>query len=459
MNKTLELQASKIAEHIKNQELSLFLGSGITTVQWDELFKNKKKYDKSNISSYLRLQLLANDQTDFSDFIREMKDILGNARLNNKYLGTLVKLNINHIWTTNFDRNIENIMDENNLNYDAIFKEYKLKNIESSGKKMIYKINGDIEDLENSVITQEQYEKHQERINLFSSFLEKELLIKKFLIIGYSFTDNIILKSIAKLNNYFNDATNECFNIIDKKTWNKKRAFYKDLIKRYKITPVILDSFDDIDNFINRIKHYCIIENIYISGSLNLEANRNNQDLINDLYNFFEVCFTNNYKIYSNHGEFLGYHLGACATKYAYMNNKNYSNYVNIVPIYIDEYKVQYRKASINETSFTILMYSDNQISYGMIEEFLLSYQNNNCIIPLFFTGKTPRILYEFMLHNKILFPELDPYWEDLEKINSLKNASHLVIKIIKAIQKNKDKIDRKVDIVDKLYDFVKNNE
>ena len=397
MNKNLELQASTIAKYIKNQELSLFLGSGITTVHWDELFKNEKKYDKLNISSYLKLQLLANTQTDFSDFIRKMKVILKDAKLNNKYLETLLKLNIKHIWTTNFDRNIEKTMDENTLNYDAIFKECKLKNIESFEKKILYKINGDIEDLENAVITQEQYEKHQERINLFSSFLEKELLVKKFLIIGYSFTDNIILKSIAKLNNYFNNATNECFNIIDKKTWNKKKAFYQDLKKRYNITSIVLNSFDDVDDFINRIKYYCFIDNIYISGSLNLEANRNNQELINDLYKFFEVCFTNNYKIYSNHGEFLGYHLGACATKYAYIKNKNYNDYVNIVPIYIDEYKCQYRKSSINKTSFTILMYSNNQISNGMVEEFLLSYQNNNCIIPLFFTGKTPRILYEFM--------------------------------------------------------------
>ena len=454
MDNVLEKQSQIIAEYINNGELSLFLGAGITSVVWDTLFEDKT-FNKSYLSNYLKLQMIANSHTDFSDFIRKMKSILNLATLNGKYLSSLINLNIQHIWTTNFDKNIEKILEDNNQNYDSIYKECKLKNLESVNKKVIYKINGDIDDLENAVLTQEQYEKHQERINLFSSFLEKELLVKKILIIGYSFTDNIILKSIAKLNNYFDNATNECFCIIDKKSWKKRQFFYEDLKKRYNITPVLLNSYNEIDEFVEKIKYHCYINNVYISGELNLEKNRNNSNLINGISNFYTQLFTKGLKLYSNHGEFLGYHLGASATKYAYENNKVFNDITEIIPIYLNEDSTKYRKALIGKTSVTIMMYGNDTISKGMMEEFIISYENNNLIIPLKFTGKTPEIIYKFIEDNRILFPELDPYFDDLGKITSLETASHKIPSIILAIQNNKSKIDRHTSIREKVYAYI----
>ena len=419
MNKLLDEQAYLIAKYINNGELSLFCGAGITSVTWNNLYADKE-FRKKNLSNYVKLQLIANKQTDFTDFIRLMKESLDTSKLNGDYLNILLNLNIKHIWTTNFDKNIENVLVHNNINYDSISKESKLKNIESSNKKVVYKINGDIDDLENAVLTQEQYEKHQERMNLFSSFLEKELLIKKFLIIGYSFTDNIVLKSIAKLNNYFPNATNECFNIIDKKTWKEKRLFFEDLKKRYNITPVILNSYSNAD------------------------------------INSFNGLFSKKFKIYSNHGEFLGYHLGASATRYAYKNNININEITNIIPIYIDEHSERYRKSSISNTSYTIIMFSNDDIAHGMIEEFIISYDNNNLIIPLFFTGKTPNIIYQFMKENKILFPELDPYWNDLEKMTTLENSLPIITNIIKHKQSDHLKLNRNQSIKESIYEFIK---
>jgi len=457
MNKLLDDQAYLIAKYINNGELSLFCGAGITSVTWNNLYADKE-FRKKNLSNYVKLQLIANKQTDFTDFIRLMKESLDTSKLNGDYLNILLNLNIKHIWTTNFDKNIENVLVHNNINYDSISKESKLKNIESSNKKVVYKINGDIDDLENAVLTQEQYEKHQERMNLFSSFLEKELLIKKFLIIGYSFTDNIVLKSIAKLNNYFPNATNECFNIIDKKTWKEKRLFFEDLKKRYNITPVILNSYSnaDINSFIEKIKYYCFINNIYVSGTLNLEKNRNDLQLIKNINTFFDGLFSKKFKIYSNHGEFLGYHLGASATRYAYKNNININEITNIIPIYVDEHSERYRKSSISNTSYTIIMFSNDDIAHGMIEEFIISYDNNNLIIPLFFTGKTPNIIYQFMKENKILFPELDPYWNDLEKMTTLENSLPIITNIIKHKQSEHLKFNRNQSIKESIYEFLK---
>lgn len=456
MDKNLEQFAHIIADHIKNGELSLFLGAGITSIQWKELFENEKKYDKPYLSNYLKLQMIANKFTDFSDFIRKMNSILDRATLNGDYLDILVNLNIKHIWTTNFDKNIENSMIRNNINHEVIFKESKLKFIESSYKKIIYKINGDLNELENAVLTQEQYEKHQERINLFSSFLEKELLVKKFLIIGYSFTDNVFLKSIAKLNNYFDDATNECYNIIDNKTWKKKKFFYEDLKKRYKITSIVLKKYDELDCFIKRIKHYCFLNNIYISGSLNLEKNRKDEKLIRSVNSFFENLFERNFKLYSNHGEFLGYHLGASATKYAFKHNLDFNELVSIFPIYLNEHSEEYRKTMISQTKAIIIMFSEDRISEGIIEEFIIAYENKNIIIPLHFNGKTPQVIFSFMIENKILFPELDSFWDDMQQMTSLTDSSLLIYKIISCIQKDDAKIKRDSQIRDLIYSFIK---
>jgi len=101
-------------------------------------------------------------------------------------------------------------------------------------------------------------------------------------------------------------------------------------------------------------------------------------------------------------------------------------------------------------------MFSNDDIAHGMIEEFIISYDNNNLIIPLFFTGKTPNIIYQFMKENKILFPELDPYWNDLEKMTTLENSLPIITNIIKHKQSEHLKFNRNQSIKESIYEFLK---
>lgn len=457
MDKKIMNMAKQIANYIKKEELCLFFGSGITTVHWNNLYENNYSSTIPNYSNYLKMQMIRNEFTDESDFLRKIKDIISRSSLNGNYLNELLNFNIKHIWTTNYDNNIELILNKSNILYDKIYKEEQLKNMETIERRVLYKINGDIDDLQNAVITQEQYEKQQERMNLFSSFLEKELLIKKFLIIGYSFSDNIFLKSIAKLNNYFNNATNICFNITDEESFKKQEWFFRDLENRYNIKSIVLKSYDDIEEFILKIKYFCNKDNIYISGSKNLERSRNDKVLIKEVSNFFLSLFKSNFKIYSNHGEFLGYHLGASATQFSHTTGMSLSEYVNIVPIYSNDDSKRYREETIKNTKITILMYGDNDnLSSGILEEFFISYENDNLIFPLFFTGKTPKIIYEFMLKHKLYFSELDPYWDDLNKIYDLNTAYKTICNIISHINEHYSDIKRNKNVIkDIFYKFI----
>lgn len=461
-NNNVKKCALELSKLIKNKNLSLFFGAGITGTSWDTLVKSVTT-NKNNIeyTFYQKLQYKYNncEKNSFYANVYNTINIANYSKKTDEYLNKLFSYNeIKNVWTTNYDKHIDHLL--NKYFTKIVINEKDLIFHENDFDKILYKINGDITDLENSVITLEQYEKHQERTNFFKTFFEKELFSKSILFIGYSFSDDVVLRTIAKLNNYFNNLTNCCYTIVSKEEYNKKNEFYCDLNKRYRIKPIILDNYEYIKDFIDLVDYYYRSNNIYISGSLNLDKNRKNIAVINNLKSFFEQLFESGYKLYSNHGEFIGYHLGATATKFAKINKTVPNRYLEMNPIYEDDNQKKYRQDMISKTKFSVFVYGE-QKSTGMIEEFKLSINNSNLIFPFPNTGKTPSIIFNFIMQNLSLFKELNEIGSDFAELQNVEwhNCIKVILKIL-AYFKNKDYYfertpDETERIIDKFNEYL----
>ena len=104
------------------------------------------------------------------------------------YLRSIANSSISTIWTTNFDKLIEQSISFSGRNYDVRNEEEHFKYYSSRNNVEILKIHGDIISSD-IVITQSDYEDFNINHRIAISRLEKDLLSKSFLFIGYSYKD------------------------------------------------------------------------------------------------------------------------------------------------------------------------------------------------------------------------------------------------------------------------------
>ena len=83
----------------------------------------------------------------------------------------------------------------------------------------IYKLNGDISNLDKIIITQRDLEKYEKEHHLLMTFFKKELVSNTFLFLGYSFKDTLVLSCLSDINACLGESSNYHYTIMeDKKT-------------------------------------------------------------------------------------------------------------------------------------------------------------------------------------------------------------------------------------------------
>ena len=80
-----------------------------------------------------------------------------------------------------------------------------MASIDKYDKVNIYKMNGDISDPVNMILTKNDYEHYLKKHPLFLTFLKKELVSNTFLFIGYSFSDALVLDCLSSISEFLGD--------------------------------------------------------------------------------------------------------------------------------------------------------------------------------------------------------------------------------------------------------------
>lgn len=227
-------QIEKIKQINLNQNLVIFVGAGVSknsgVCSWWELVKeiadkiNENKCSSCEIKDLIcgecgeQIELCSMDgyncklKYDFSseDFLRipqHFYESFGNSEeekkpyyefLKDKFCGQkyetniideiIVKLQPEHIITTNYDHLLEDVNDPRVSKYAVIMKDEDI--LSKKGRNYIIKMHGDIDDIENIVLREDDYLNYSQNHIIIETFIKSLLIDKTFLFVGYSLNDN-----------------------------------------------------------------------------------------------------------------------------------------------------------------------------------------------------------------------------------------------------------------------------
>ena len=250
----------RLREARESNRLVIFVGAGVSNnsgiPSWYELIKrfaeklDIDKCDKCSFRSSLNCTPDCEEKYNFcqddylkipqyfynkkkADYLNTIKEVFSIDARPNKINDMVMDLQPKHIITTNFDKLIENTENPNNMIYKIVMKDEDLLTYHSNNSYII-KMHGDIDELKDIVLKEEDYLNYSQKHILIETFIKSLLVDHIFLFIGYSLND-YNLKLIISWLEYLAQGCNKAkrhnnFILIEHKEKNIDRYFSKNNI-------------------------------------------------------------------------------------------------------------------------------------------------------------------------------------------------------------------------------------
>jgi hypothetical protein len=424
-----------------NNETALFLGAGMSSSaglpSWKELFKPLAKELKIDIDAtdyqlYDIAQFYANYKS-LSELHKRILDEIKCVDDNSEALDELTNIQCSSIWTTNFDKSIENNYYKKGKKTNIISSEANLISADLNKNINIFKMNGDIDSLKNATVTKNDLENYLDSHSMLLSFFKRELIVKTFLFIGYSFTDSLVLSCISELNRIFDNNQPYHYSIMKKEESSDFYSFIKDLENRYHIKTLLIDDFDEIPKILKEINYNTNKYNVFLSGSYRGNDARELDTISKFCYNITYSLYHNKYRIINGYGYKVGYYIAAAATKIMLEENvRSFEKYLLMYPFdeHINsEQKKKHRIFMLSKANVAIFIYGSSNKDSGMYEEFEIAKSDpKKIIIPIGATGGTAKIIYDEVRNDIIRYPYLEKYIDSLGNSNKQNSLIDIVL-------------------------------
>lgn len=152
----------------------------------------KFKYDFSS-EDFLRIpqhfyESFGDSKEEKEPYYQFLKDKFNKKYESNIIDEIIIKLQPEHIITTNYDHLLEDVKDPRVSKYAIITKDDDI--LSKKGRNYIIKMHGDIDDIENIVLKEDDYLNYSQKHIIIETFIKALLIDKTFLFVGYSLNDN-----------------------------------------------------------------------------------------------------------------------------------------------------------------------------------------------------------------------------------------------------------------------------
>ncbi len=212
----------KIFELVRKEDVVLWIGSGFSKYAGYPLGSELNDLLLSSLSSLEKKEIQSNLQ--LSDLAEEFVRIRGNRdSLNKILLDSFLKPPTSLEWhklifnipqiktiiTTNYDNCFELV-----YNTEAIKLVKELDIVNTGSKREIFKVHGDLEDLNSIIITKTDYENFfsdNRQSNIFWNTIIERIASKTVIFIGYNFEDSNIKNIFKKISAALKDSQKERF--------------------------------------------------------------------------------------------------------------------------------------------------------------------------------------------------------------------------------------------------------
>ena len=449
----------RFSDAIINGEASIFLGTGISMnsnlPSWITLlepcFTELNIPKSANISLYKIAQYYANLDNSDSRLRKLVNDQINQYYKSNDVLKNLLSINFKSIWTTNYDRLIENELSSNNIAFNSIINESNLTQISTHDKINVYKINGDFSEPNTMVLTQSDYENYELTHSLFLTFLKKELVSNSFLFLGYSFEDQVVLNCLSSTKRLLEGAGNLHYALlfIDDNVTAETEYKVQDLRLRYNIECIYVDA-NSILNTIKDLNYAVKKKKVFISGAYNnvpQEIDKFADDLSKSLT--IKLLKSGN-RISTGIGRKLGTYITGYANQFLAENHiGNPQNFLSMRPFpfhetLTEEQKETYRIYMQHDCSWAIFLFGQSNQTIeninksgvthycqGVYQEYLIAKKLGLKIIPVGSTGYESKLICDEVKQEINRYPYLSKKIDILMNEKNPNKLSELITSII----------------------------
>ena len=440
---------SCISEKLLAEELSLFLGAGVSSnagiPTWKALMEP--------IAKKLRLEI--DKQTDYYLLAQYFINNYGKPELKkhinthtftfcdqNSALENLLKFNLRTIWTTNFDDLIEHILMKNRIRYQVINNDRGLANLSAQQGTIIYKLNGDRNDLDNIVVASEDWEEYEQTHPIMLTFLRKELVSNTFLFYGYSFQDNLVKTALSRIKKYVGESCNVHYSIQQKQCTKEFEYQIKDLESRYHVKTLLVDSYDEVPEIFEEIIHRVCRKNVFISGRLGDIDPKIETEACELARSISVELLKGGYNICTGMGRKIGYFVAGPAIQYlleqgypqieARIKVRPFDDTMN------PQQRKQFRYRLLENNHVVIFMYGHSSRrdsgSPGMWEEYQLAKEMHKVLIPLGATGYESHDIWKDIKKSLTEYPYLETAIDTLATEKNPKKVADILLKILSLV-------------------------
>lgn len=399
-----------------------------------------------------------NDQAGNRSFINDrILDSMSDQQNNNQTLRAISELSVSTFWTTNYDHLLENYLEKSGKKVDIKRNEASLTNNIRGRDATVFKMHGDKDDVNNTVITRDDFMNYTENHPNMSTALRGDFINKTFLFIGYSFNDpnlNYILGKIKRTN-----ATNQRRHFCIVKRIQKADSMYQDndqqfqqdeVLQKYKVADlngygiktVFVDSYDEISNILKDIKLKSLCNKVFISGSIGDYKDFDKASADKLIFKLAYSLVKKNFKVISGFGLGVGDNvINGALQAIDDSDHRSLDDNLSLFPfpmVNTNEEKeeraarwTKYRKKIISESGICIFLFGNKKttdgktvLADGMEEEFEIAESMNKFIIPVGFTKYKAEELWKQL--NKDLPEYLNS--SDFQQLENIENTSEQTI-------------------------------
>ena len=437
-----------------DERISLFVGAGASAnagyPSWYNLFKPLAKelgttMDES--TNYYKLAQYYSNKFGIAELRKRINETINRNDFCSPLINELIDIGFTNVWTTNFDNVLELNYKSRNILTNKVFKDADLSNVELNKRINIYKMNGDISNLEGIIATQKDYEEYSDKHRMMLMFLKKELISSTFLFIGYSFTDYLVTDCLSEITRYLGDAAPYHYTIMKNDTKNPYFShFINDLELRYHIRVLIVNDYTDIPIILSELNMRIRNKRVFISGAFR-SFDKNIEEYSHNLArSITSQLLANDYRIVNGIGRHFGTHIIGYANEYlAKKGIKDKEKYIITRPFVgigeksLEE-KSKMREEVISSCGSAIFVFGDYEHhspnpNCGVKEEFEIALKNHKTIIPISYPGMRSELIWNEMKSNITKFPYLEKSINSLTSDYNTEKLAEIILYILDSTQ------------------------
>lgn len=432
------MKKSKFIQELVNElsanNLAIFAGAGLSVpagfVNWKELLKDLAEeldldIEKEETNLVSLAQYYVNSKCGKRSKINQLilDEFSKSAKLTENHR-ILARLPIDTFWTTNYDSMIETALKEAGKIVDVKHCVEQLPVSIYKRDVVVYKMHGDASLPNQAVLIKDDYEKYHLTRNDFFTALRGDLLTKRFLFLGFSFSDPNIDYILARIRSSYSENQKEHFCILRKVQKlpeenkadfeyreRKQKLFINDL-ERIGINVLLVDKYEEITKVLREVEQAQKRKTVFISGAAEDYSPYSQQEVEEFVSSLSQEILKLGYRIVTGFGLGIGSSVISGSIEYLTKQNlKIDEDYLILRPFPQNkkgkELWSAWRKDMISYAGISIFLFGnkskDGKIvpSDGMLEEFNLSKRNKNILIPVASTGHMAQKIWKNNMKEK----------------------------------------------------------